>query len=195
MKMTGVEKFFVNSRWNARRRIRNTQKLLSYATLEGKPDCLEIGCGNGAISRDLARRYGARVVGIDLDTEQVKLAQEGMNDAPRAGFLVADAKRLPFEDSRFDVVLSFQVMHHIPDWLNALAEMKRVLKPGGYFIYADIIFTGWLARLGRSFEHSYGITTIEDLEAFVRNNGLSAVHTSRKNSLVWYHYEAVYRSN
>lgn len=195
MRMSGVEKFFVNSPWNAKRRIRNTQKLLGYATLEGWLDCLEVGCGNGAVSRDFAARYGARVIGIDVDPEQVELAQVGTNNIPDVKFLVADATHLPFEDNRFDVVMSFQVMHHISRWLDALAEVKRVLKPKGYFVYADIIYAGWLARLGRSFQHSYGITTIDDLDTFIQNNSLSTIHASRKNSLMWYSYEAVYQSN
>ena len=195
MKMTDIEKFFVNSRWNARRRIKYARTLLGFIKLEGELDCLEVGCGNGAVSRDFALSHDARVVGIDLDLAQVKLAREDSSAIPNLTFLVADATRLPFDDNRFNIVMSFQVMHHIANWLDALGEIRRVLRPEGYFIYADIIYTEWLARLGRSFQHSYGITTMEDLNAFVRKNNFTKVHVSRRNSLMWYNFEAIYQSN
>ena len=200
MRISGIEKFFVNSQWHARRRIASAQKLFDFAQLAGKPDCLEIGCGNGAVSVHFARKYASAVVGTDVDPEQVELAQKGVVALPNVKFLVADATSLPFEDSRFDVVMSFQVMHHIANWLDAMREARRVLKPGGYFIYSDIIFTEPVARLGRFLlkrfgSNMYGITTMHDLDSFIENSGFSTVHISRKNSLMWYNLEAVYRSN
>jgi len=200
MKISNIEKFFVNSRWHARKRIDSAQKLFDFAQLAGKPDCLEIGCGNGAVSVHFARKYASAVVGTDVDPEQVELAQKGITALPNVKFLVADATSLPFEDSRFDVVMSFQVMHHIANWLDAMREARRVLKPGGYFIYSDIIFTEPVARLGRFLlkrfgSNMYGITTMHDLDSFIENSGFSTVHISRKNSLMWYNLEAVYRSN
>jgi ubiquinone/menaquinone biosynthesis C-methylase UbiE len=200
MRMSDIEKFFVNSQWHARNRIKSAQKLFDFAQLAGQPDCLEIGCGNGAVSVHFARKYDSSVVGTDVDPAQVELAQKSVTTSPNIKFLVADATGLPFEDSRFDVVMSFQVMHHIVNWLDALREARRVLKPGGYFIYSDIIFTETAARLGRFLlkrfgSNMYGITTMQDLNSFVESSGFSTVHISRKNSLMWYNLEAVYQSH
>jgi ubiquinone/menaquinone biosynthesis C-methylase UbiE len=89
---------------------------------------LEVGCGTGLILGRLAAA-GARVVGADLSS--------GMLAAARArGFAVtqADATRLPLADARFDAVCSFKVLAHVPDARGALAEMARVLRPGGLLV-------------------------------------------------------------
>jgi ubiquinone/menaquinone biosynthesis C-methylase UbiE len=110
-------------------------------------------------------------------------------------FMATDATNLPFPDNDFDIVLSFGVMHHISNWLDALEEIKRVLKPKGHFIYFDLIYPELIAKLGRSFKHSYGITTMHDLDSFMQENSFSTVHASLKKSLIWHHYEAVYQRN
>lgn len=66
----------------------------------------------------------------------------------QARFLTLDGTKLPFEDSEFDLVATNKVMHHVPRWREAVAEMIRVLKPGGYFICTDLVYPGWLAALG-----------------------------------------------
>jgi len=133
------------------------------------------------------------ITGTDVDPEMVRFAQENIYDLSNIRFLEADATDLPFQDNDFDIVLSFGVMHHIPNWLEALKEIKRVLKPEGYFIYFDIIFPNWLARIGKLFKHSYGITTIHDLSSFIEENNFSTIHSLLSKSLLWNQYEAVYQ--
>jgi ubiquinone/menaquinone biosynthesis C-methylase UbiE len=200
MKIGNIEKFFVNSKWNEKRRLQLAQKLFDIAKLEGELDCLEIGCGNGAVSKHFAGKYRSAVTGTDIDPEQIELAQEGITEIPNIRFLVADATSLPFEDNGFDVVMSFQVMHHISNWLDAMGEVSRVLKPGGYFIYADILYPELLAKFGRFLANRfrmnmYGITTLQDLASFIEDKGFSTLHTSRNYSLFGYNFEAAYRRN
>jgi ubiquinone/menaquinone biosynthesis C-methylase UbiE len=200
MKIGKIEKLLVNSEWNKKRRLQSAQKLLSFAGLEGEPDCLEIGCGNGVISKHFAQKYHSEVIGTDVDPEQIELAQEGIKEILNIRFLVADATSLPFEDNRFDVVMSFQVMHHISNWLDAMAEVRRVLKPGGYFIYDDLIYPELLAKLGRFLANRvrmnmYGITTLQDLASFIEKNGFSTLNASSKGGLLGYRFEAVYQRN
>jgi SAM-dependent methyltransferase len=92
---------------------------------------LEVGVGLGT---DFVRfvRAGADAVGVDLTEAAVeavrrRLSQEGL----AAEVLVADAEALPFEDASFDLVYSYGVLHHTPDTGRALAEARRVLRPGG----------------------------------------------------------------
>ena len=195
MKMVKLEKWFINSQRHAERVIGRTEKLLRFTDVKENQNFLEVGCGIGAVSKYVAGKYPLNVTGIDIDPEQVQLAQKGINDVPNIHFLAAEATNLPFPDNDFDIVLSFGVTHHISNWLDALREIKRVLKPGGYFIYVDLMYSKLLARFGRSFKHSYGMTTTPDLNSFIRENHFSTIHTSLKKALIWNNHEAVYQRN
>jgi SAM-dependent methyltransferase len=93
---------------------------------------LELGVGTGRIALPLHRR-GRRVVGVDLslpmlDRYRAKAAALGL---PPPVVLRADAARLPFRDACVDAVLEVHVLHLVPAWPEALAEVRRVLAPGG----------------------------------------------------------------
>ena len=195
MKMVRIEKWFINREQHGERVIKRAEKLVSFVKVKEKQNFLEAGCGNGAVSKHIAKKYLLNVTGVDVDPEQIQLAQENIDGIPNIRFLTADATNLPFPDNDFDIVLSFGVTHHISNWLDALKEIRRVLKPKGYFIYADLIYSEWMAKFGRSFKHSYGITTMRDLDSFIQENGFSTIHASMTNALVWHHCEFVYQSN
>jgi ubiquinone/menaquinone biosynthesis C-methylase UbiE len=92
---------------------------------------LEIGCGSGVDAMEFAR-HGAIVTATDITDSAVKLTQEL---ATETGFPVkvvkASANSLPLPDASFDGVYCYGVLHHIPEVETALAEIRRVLKPGG----------------------------------------------------------------
>ena len=88
---------------------------------------LDVGCGTGQSRQIYAERAGD-YVGIDLSFEAVSRARR---KASEEGWSQADACRLPFADGSVDVVAFSSVLHHIPDPGPALAEARRVLKPGG----------------------------------------------------------------
>ena len=193
MKMVKIEKWFMNRPQHAKQAINRAEKLLHFVNVKGKQNFLEVGCGNGAVSKYVAKKYLLNVTGVDIDPEQIKLAQENTGDIPNIHFLEVDATNLPFQDNDFDIVLSFGVMHHISNWLDALGEIRRVLKPQGYFVYADLVYSELIAKFGRSFKHSYGITTMDDLNSFIQKNGFSTIHASMTNALIWHHCEFVYQ--
>lgn len=143
---------FVNHPANAERVARIAGSLLERVTLPPEPQCLEIGCGQGAVTRLLVEQYGARVVASDYDPAQVALAQERLADLDeRVAFRVVDARAMPFDDAQFDGVFSIQVMHHIPGgWREVLAETARVLRPGGWFVFTDLVVS---PRAGRLLRH------------------------------------------
>lgn len=92
---------------------------------------LEVGCGLGADLARIAAR-GADVTGIDLAPRAAALARAHLESRGLPGrTMVADGERLPFPDATFDLVWSFGVLHHAPDTRRALAEVGRVLRPGG----------------------------------------------------------------
>ena len=195
MKLSRIEKRVMTGPRHARQAVNRAKKLLHFASLEGKEDFLEVGCGSGAVSKYVASDYHLNIIGIDLDPELIELAQNSVHDMPNIHFLAADATHLPFPDNGFDVVLSFGVMHHISNWLDALREIHRVLKPEGCFVYADIVYPRLVAKIAGSFKHSYGVTTTQDLNLFVEDNNFSSIHTSLSKSLLWNWCEAVYQRN
>src|SRR4051794_21891958 len=88
---------------------------------------LDIACGTGNAAL-LAAAAGARVTGLDSAARLVDVARERVPDAE---FVVGDALELPFEDGAFDVVLSVFGVIFVPDPARAIAEIVRVLAPGG----------------------------------------------------------------
>lgn len=104
---------------------------LALEELEGFGTVLDVGCGDGQISRALASR-GAEVTGIDPTERNLEVARE------RAGgpvYVKAGADDLPFEDASFDAVVACLVFEHIDDVDAAIAEVARVLRPGGQFSF------------------------------------------------------------
>jgi SAM-dependent methyltransferase len=100
-------------------------------------DLLDVGCGPGTITADLAGRLApGRVVGLDRAPEvlaQARAGQEGEN----LEFLPGDVYRLPFGEASFDVVHAHQVLQHLTEPVGALGEMHRVLRPGGILAVRD----------------------------------------------------------
>ncbi len=86
-----------------------------------------VGCGSGREAAVLADRLQARVTGIDVISGFDPVA------AQWAQLQVGDAQAMNFTDASFDVVFSYHALEHIPDQHRALAEMRRVLKPGGVY--------------------------------------------------------------
>jgi ubiquinone/menaquinone biosynthesis C-methylase UbiE len=195
MKLGKIEKWFMNRPKHAERVIGRAEKLLNFADIKENQKFLEIGCGNGATSKYMAKKYHLNVTGTDVDSEQIQLAQKNIDDIPNVRFLEADATNLPFEDNDFDIILSFQVLHHISNWLDALEEIKRVLKPKGYFICVDSVYPKWTARIAELFKDKYGVTTLYDLSSFTEKNNFSTIHSSLSKLLIFHYYEAVYRRN
>jgi len=90
---------------------------------------LEIGCGNGVDSIAFGKKTKAKVVGIDISSDAIKVANES-NDLKNVKFMVGDAEKLDFEDEQFDLVYSMAVLHST-NLKKSISEVSRVLKPGG----------------------------------------------------------------
>ncbi len=112
--------------------------LLPY--LRPGQDLLDVGCGPGTLTCDLAGQVSpGRVVGIDASTDVVGEARRFAVDAglSSVAFGVADLFALPFADGSFDVVHAHQVLQHVGDPAAALVEMGRVCRPGGLVACRD----------------------------------------------------------
>ena len=105
---------------------------IAAAELAGAKCVLDVGCGDGQVSR-LAVALGAqRVIGVDPTWNQVTVAQKRGGGA---SFVRSGAAALPFPDGAFDAVVACLVFEHIRDVDEAIAEVARVLQPGGRFCF------------------------------------------------------------
>jgi ubiquinone/menaquinone biosynthesis C-methylase UbiE len=132
---------------------RALDELIARAELLASHDILDVGCGTGTLAVRVARRYpGVRITGLDPDVNALaraakKAARAGVTVRFERGF--ADA--MEYADRSFDRVLSSMMLHHVhrTEKPKALAEMRRVLKPGGRLELMDIMVHGSRGRLAR----------------------------------------------
>jgi len=107
---------------------------------------LDLGCGGGFMSEALAQR-GAHVIGVDPSAPAIAIAK---NHAEATGlsvdYRVGAGESLPVADNSLDIVLCVDVLEHVRDLDAVISEIRRVLKPGGLFLF-DTINRNWLARL------------------------------------------------
>jgi SAM-dependent methyltransferase len=112
--------------------VRNAVWALDLADLGGDECVLDVGCGNGAHLGELAARsHRGTVCGMDLSAGMLAAARRRSG----AALSVGDAERLPFPGDVFDRVLAMHMLYHVPDRDVAIAEIRRVLCPGGTALF------------------------------------------------------------
>lgn len=133
---------------------------LRLAALAGPREgtkALDLACGTGDIAYELARR-GARVVGLDLTHRMLQLAQQKNRGTHPVRFVAGDMTMLPFPDASFDLVTTGYGIRNVPRIDPALAEIRRVLRPGGLLLSLDFdrpanpvvraVYLGYLTVVG-----------------------------------------------
>jgi ubiquinone/menaquinone biosynthesis C-methylase UbiE len=158
------------------------ERTIALARIVPGERVLEVGCGTGEIALRAKARAGPHgsVAGIDPSPEMIAVARQ---KAARANldidYRVASVEALPFADATFDVVISSLMMHHLPDDLKprTLAEIRRVLKPGGRLLIVD--FTEPKSRLVRLqpvwLIHRNLPSDVRDLPGLLEAAGFTAV--------------------
>ena len=113
-------------------------RYMAQIALPAGPRVLEVGCGNGATTKLIMQNISpAQLVGIDTSSEFIDMAVEGFAGEPRVSFAVGDAVATGQADAFFDLVIAHTVYSHLVDPERALAEARRVLKPGGQLVIFD----------------------------------------------------------
>jgi len=111
---------------------------------------IELGCGNARLARALVQRFaGSQVVGLEVDA--VQHAKNLAAPQERLLFMAGSAEAVPFPDASFDGALMLKSLHHVPlvAMDAALAEVARVVKPGGWFYVSEPIYGGALNQIVR----------------------------------------------
>ena len=159
--------------------------------LEGKR-VLDIGCGIGGPAFVLAKKYGAKVVGVDIEPQLIEDATAraeklGLSDS--CEFVKVEAGPLIFDDNSFDVVFSSGTIMTIEGKQEVFKDILRVLKPGGIFTVYD-----WMKSEGEYSDDmrywfkmeriTYSMKTFDEYEALLRNAGFVNIQLEDRSE--WY---------
>ena len=152
----------------------------NLARIQPGEQVLDVGCGTGTLAMEVQSRVGraGRVAGVDPGTQQIARARTkaARRNVP-IEFQIGVIEQLAFPDQTFDVVLSTLMMHHLPAGLKrqGLAEIARVLKPGGRLVIAD--FKRKQERQGQAARFHAGGSSMQDLAALVKDAGFEHLET------------------
>lgn len=140
---------------------------------------LELGCGKAQITRVIASEgQNRKVTATEVDTIQHQKNLQ-INDLPNVKFVFAGSQDLPFDDNSFDIILLFKSLHHVPMEMmtDALNEITRVLKPGGFVYISEPIFAGGFNEILRLFhdEEIVRKAAFETIKYSVETNQLQLV--------------------
>jgi SAM-dependent methyltransferase len=161
-----------------------TEELISLCHIGAGTTVLDVGCGVGATACHLVKAAGCRVMGVDLRPAMIAHANERARHegiADRVACNVADAQHLPFEDAAFDAVLCESVATFVEDKARLVAEMMRVIRPGGYVGLNEEV---WIdtpppddiaAYVRHTWEIDWDIPTAEGWTALLEGAGLQDV--------------------
>lgn len=146
MRLNAIEKLMMNNpvRAMVQRRFEASRLLSLGGRMEGG-HALEIGCGRGVGVEIILERFGAdRVDAFDVDPHMVELAGERLaRFGDRVRVFVGDAARIEAPDDAYDAVFDFGIVHHVPEWRDAVREIHRVLRPGGR-LYAEEVLARFI---------------------------------------------------
>lgn len=155
------------------------------ARLAPKPGdrILDVGCGNGTPALRLAQTCKVEVVGISVSERQVARANEraaGLGLADRVRFEQVDAMNLPYEAGSFDGAWAIESMFHMPDKPQVLSGVARVLRSGGRFPIADLVYRKPSAPDANQAQASYtsvyaALTEMDEYPQLIKEAGLTPV--------------------
>jgi SAM-dependent methyltransferase len=178
--------FYDNAQGLARRLLEAWQHPIDWLDIPDGGVALDVGCGPGSITASLARAVGADGLALGVDVSEPMLARAVRVQAgSQAGFLRADAQRLPLRDNTVDAVISIAVLQLIPDPAAALGEMARVLKPGGRI--ALMVPTVGLASRMWQLPLKAGVRVFGDDEIAdtLEGHGFTSVRAKNFGSIQW----------
>ena len=175
-----------NAQAFSRRLIAAWQHPAEWLNIPAGGIALDVGSGPGSITASLARAAGPDGLALGVDISEAMLDRAVRNEAgPHVGFLRADAQRLPLRDETVDAVVSIAVLQLIPNPSAALAEMARVLRPGGR-LAVMVPTVGRAARIWQKLPNIGAHVFDEDeIGDILENNGFASVRVKDVANLQW----------
>jgi SAM-dependent methyltransferase len=167
-------------------------------------DVLEVGCGRGGGTAFVFERHEpATVTGLDLSEVAIDHCRRTYG-RPGLRFVAGDAEKLPFPDASFDAVINVESSHSYPDVGRFLAEVVRVLRPGGSLLFADLRHTridrsgsgpkiGDVARLREQIA-SAGLVVVEEENISADVARALELDSPRRRALIEAHVPRIMRS-
>jgi cyclopropane fatty-acyl-phospholipid synthase-like methyltransferase len=167
--------------------VRYLEELFAHVRLDPTSRVIDVGCGPGSTARWLAARTGAWALGIDIVGQQLRFAQRSSRAATGpATFAQMDAGVLAVGSGSFDAVVAVESLCHLPDKPTALAELHRVLRPGGSVLISDFVLAPGASRLARrtvqSVVESDCLASAADYQRWLTDAGFT-VHAVRDVSV------------
>ncbi len=141
MKLNWAERWAVNNPLRVIQQRWEIRWMHGQISLPPEAVVLEIGCGRGAGAKLIIDEFQPAVLhASDFDIEMVRKARKHLpaGTGERISLTVADTFNLPFRIEAVDAIFGFGVLHHVPDWRAAVAEIARVLKPEGIYFLEEL---------------------------------------------------------
>jgi len=147
---------------------------------------LDVGSGPGTVTTKLAQAAGPDGIALGVDISEAMLTRAVRNEAgPQVGFMRADAQRLPLRDDTVDAVISLAALQLIPNPAAALAEMARVLRPGGRLAIM-VPTAGRIARFWQMLPNIGAHVFDEDeIGDILEDNGFVSVRVKNIGTFQW----------
>lgn len=158
--------------------------LIELVPEDAQANWIDVACGPGVISRAMASRVGS-VSGVDLTSAMIEEAERRAREEgiDKVSFILGDATELDFADATFDGAITRLSLHHIPVPGRVVAEMTRVVRPGGWVLVSDIAADGdgeaaaWREEIERLRDPSHwACKTPEHLRRMGARAGLELEH-------------------
>jgi ubiquinone/menaquinone biosynthesis C-methylase UbiE len=175
-----------NAQAISRRLISAWQHPVEWLNIPPGGTALDVGSGPGNVTASLARAAGTGGLALGVDISEPMLARAVRAESgPQVGFIRADAQRLPLRDNTVDAVVSLAALQLIPDPAAALAEMARVLRPGGRLAIM-VPTAGSTARFWRKLPNA-GAHVFDDDEIgdILEDNGFASVRVKNFGTIQW----------
>ena len=188
LKLNRVEKALMNN--PVRALVQRHYEAVLMEQLGGRVEgqqVLEIGCGRGVGTEIIFERFGAREVdAFDLDPDMIAQARRRLSgySSDQLRLFVGDAAAINAPDASYDAIFDFGIVHHVPDWQQAIREISRVLRPGGRFFFEEVTRQALDRWLYRTFlEHpKENRFTAKEFVAELERQGISVM----SNQLEWF---------
>ena len=175
-----------NAQAISRRLLSAWQHPVEWLNIPPGGTALDVGSGPGNVTASLARAAGPGGLALGVDISKAMLARAVRAESgPQVGFIRADAQRLPLRDNTVDAVVSLAVLQLIPDPAAALAEMARVLRPGGRLAIM-VPTAGYTARFWQKLPN-VGAHVFDDDEIgdILEDNGFASVRIKNFGTIQW----------